>query len=287
MQWHDHGYITFPRLLSTTEVSSLNEEMDSFWSNKSADNEVAADIYLHQPACRDEAHRLDPQSKCARLTKLRDAPEDARKFPSKVNNAYLSSSKIRGVQLHPEIVKVMRILMDAEPVVCNSLTFTYGSQQNYHFDTWYMPSTSSGKMYASWIALDDVTAENGPLSYYPGSHKIKPYVMNPNQKSNNGQLAAFGKDPHSIPEFVSHINSEIASANLKPVEFRANSGDVFIWHGQLYHAGLPIKDNMKTTRRSLVTHYMTTADHNPDDVSVMSERPDAHWINKKHQLSDL
>ena len=150
-----------------------------------------------------------------------------------------------------------------------------------------MPSTSSGKMYASWIALDDVTAENGPLSYYPGSHKIKPYVMNPNQKSNNGQLAAFGKDPHSIPEFVSHINSEIASANLKPVEFRANSGDVFIWHGQLYHAGLPIKDNMKTTRRSLVTHYMTTADHNPDDVSVMSERPDAHWINKKHQLSDL
>jgi len=135
-------------------------------------------------------------------------------------------------------------------MICNSLNFEFGSQQDYHFDTFYMPSPTPNKMVASWIALEDATADNGPLTYYPGSHKIPPYHF-----SSGSTLIV----EEEMPAFNDYIYGEIEKRNLQPVTLLAEKGDVLIWHSQLFHGGSQINDTLKT-RKSLVTHYFTNED---------------------------
>lgn len=52
--------------------------------------------------------------------------------------------------------------------------------------------------------------------------------------------------------FHSHLREQVAG--LKEQRFRANKGDVLIWHADLAHGGAPIKDRSRT-RLSLVAHY--------------------------------
>ena len=77
--------------------------------------------------------------------------------------------------LDARLARVLGELLDSRPVLINTLSMNYGTQQKYHFDTFYMPPPTTNKMVAAWIALDDVGAENGPLRYVPGSHRIRPY----------------------------------------------------------------------------------------------------------------
>ena len=72
-------------------------------------------------------------------------------------------------------------------------------------------------MAASWIALEDVDKDAGPLRYYPGSHKIPPYRFKSGRYNLN--LAEHA-------ECYQYIDGELASRNLEPVEFSAKKGDV-------------------------------------------------------------
>ena len=55
------------------------------------------------------------------------------------------------------------------------MVFEWGTQQEMHLDTWYtLGARTHGMMVAAWVALDNVTADNGPLLYVPGSHMIMP-----------------------------------------------------------------------------------------------------------------
>jgi ectoine hydroxylase-related dioxygenase (phytanoyl-CoA dioxygenase family) len=55
-----------------------------------------------------------------------------------------------------------------------SLTFYKGSQQSIHVDYPYVRcQTQLAKLAASWIPLEDIHPESGPLVYYPGSHKTE------------------------------------------------------------------------------------------------------------------
>ena len=141
-------------------------------------------------------------------------------------------------------------MLEGEPLICNSLNFERGSQQHFHIDTWYMPPPVEGRMVVASIALDDVDADNGPIAYYPGSHRIPAY------RFSTGRL---NEVPAEMPQCRAHLDREIAARGLGEVEFRGRSGDVFLWHAQLLHGGRPIRD-MARTRASLVVHYWRASD---------------------------
>jgi ectoine hydroxylase-related dioxygenase (phytanoyl-CoA dioxygenase family) len=292
--WHEHGFLLFKGLLSVDEVLAMNDEVEMHWNNHSQANPLVADIYTNHAACAlaesnstmtKSAYgtvRLSDDKKCARLVHVRNAPESARRYPAKLNNLYLVSERARKLALHPSIMKVMKVLMGAEPVICNSLSFHFGSQAPAHFDTWYMPPVTAGQMFASWVALDDVTQGNGPLQYFPGSHKVRPFPFR--DGTPNEQLAVMAVDPFTRADYQAYLKAELKELDVKPTEFYAKAGDVFIWHPQLYHAGLKITDGFNTTRRALVTHYMTTADLTPDGIAVKSsDQGDSHYSAKEHQ----
>lgn len=235
--WEDNGYLLLKNFYSPAQIDAINSLIDNLWKDrKKLDAQYVIDIFV--------------ETEKEQRVYFADAPMEARKQPYKLNDLYLSRNEIRQLVVGARLAPILKELLQGFPMVCNSLNFEFGSQQDYHFDTFYMPSPTPNKMVASWIALEDATPENGPLSYYPGSHKIPPYEFS------NGSTVIINDE---MPAFREYINSEIEKRGLKSENLLADKGDVLIWHSQLFHGGSPI-NNQEKTRKSLVTHYFTNED---------------------------
>ena len=241
--WEENGYLVLPGAMTPEEVATVEAVVDDEW-RRVPGNDHEVDMLTGPNA--------------GRIFKMADAPPEARGQAYKLNNLFGRRAEIRRVALSPKLRKVFEELLEGEPMICNSLNFERGSQQEYHIDTWYMPPPVENRMIAAWFAIDDVDASNGPLSYYPGSHKI------PGYRFSHGRLNEIRAER---PACDAYLRSEIEKRGLKPVEFHGKRGDVFIWHAQLLHAGRPILD-MGRTRKSLVVHYWRACDVPSSKVRV-------------------
>jgi ectoine hydroxylase-related dioxygenase (phytanoyl-CoA dioxygenase family) len=233
--WEANGFLALSGFMDAEEVARVRAAVDAEWANRTG-NDHALDLLTGPRA--------------GSTLKMHEAPPEARREAYKLNNLFARRAAIRGVASSARMRRVCAQLLGAEPLVCNSLNFELGSQQPFHLDTWYMPPPVEGMMVAAWFAIDDVDADNGPLVYYPGSHRIPPY------RFSHGRL---NEIPAERPACDAYLEREIAARGLTPVEFHGRSGDVFIWHAQLLHGGRPIRD-MSRTRASLVVHYWRTCD---------------------------
>src|SRR4029079_10272685 len=119
-------------------------------------------------------------------------------------------------------------LLEGNPLLFNGLNMSHGTEQRMHIDTFYMPPRTFGKMVATWIALEDIHPDSGPLNYYPKSNQIPAY------RFSHGDIWAVASE---MPKFDEYIDREIAERGLKPEGFSPKKGDMFIWHAQLYHGG--------------------------------------------------
>lgn len=234
-RWEADGYLALPGFMSPEEVAAVRAAVDAEWKN-TAGNDHEVDMLTGPHA--------------GRAFRMHEAPEGSRREAYKLNNLFARRGDIRRVALSERMRRACAQLLDAEPLICNSLYFERGSQQEFHIDTWYMPPPVDNRMVAAWFAIDDVDADNGPLAYYPGSHRIPPY------RFSDGRLNEIRQERAACDAY---LQREIAARGLKPVEFHGKSGDVFIWHAQLLHAGRPIRD-MARTRSSLVVHYWRVCD---------------------------
>ena len=256
--WEKNGYLVLSHFFNSERLNAINRLVDEVWKNraKNPDNPLIADIFI--------------DTNQGRRAFLKDAPDDAKKSPYKLNDLFLEFEEIRALILDFELCKVLHDLLEGEPMVCNSLNFERGSQQPYHFDTFYMPPLVPNKMLATWIALEDCSLDAGPLAYYPGSHKIKPYYFS------HGGLNAIQEEMRLCEAY---IQTEIERYRLKPKEFAAQAGDVFIWHAQLLHGGSKIND-LQLTRKSIVTHYFRINEHPRDYMTIGNYR---HYMKRSHQ----
>jgi hypothetical protein len=152
---------------------------------------------------------------------------------------------------HQKLLKsVLRFILDKEVVPFQTINFLHGSQQRAHSDSIHMTTYPLGYLIAAWIALEDVHEDNGPLFYYPGSHKL-PYLLNTD--FNEGEtFLTLGKKDYSDYEDV--LEDLVGNKGYSKKEFHARQGDVFIWHANLVHGGAEVK-NKTSTRKSMVIHY--------------------------------
>lgn len=239
--WSTNGFLVLPGFLLPEEGEAVERVIDDEWARREGN-----------------IHEVDllTGSNAFRTFRMHDVPEGSRREAYKLNNLFVRRPEIRAVALSAKMKASLAQLLEAEPLICNTLNFERGSQQPYHIDTWYMPPPVDNRMVAAWFALDDVDATNGPLSYYPGSHLIPPY------RFSHGRLNEIHAER---PACDAYLESEIAKRSLKPTEFHGKRGDVFLWHAQLLHAGRPITD-MTRTRKSMVVHYWRVPDVGGDRV---------------------
>jgi len=160
------------------------------------------------------------------------------------------SKLLKNIGWHPKIQNILELLLGKEIWLFQSLNFITGSQQGAHSDAISMTTFPHGNLIAIWVALEDTTMENGPLFYYPNSHRL-PYVMN-SDFDNNSSKFFLGKK--SYQDYLNKIQDNINKHKLEKKYFLAKKGDVLIWHHNLIHGGEKVT-NPKLTRKSMVFHY--------------------------------
>ena len=172
------------------------------------------------------------------------------RYTNKIMFAIHVSPLLKSIGEDEKLLEFLSRLMDGEAVPFQSINFIMGSEQHTHSDSIHMTTYPLGGLLGAWIALDDITEQNGPLHYYPGSHRL-PYYLNADY-NNEGSALLLGK--HSYREYEEMIKTRIADNGMQKQVFTAQKGDLLIWHANLFHGGEPHLDK-SLTRRSMVLHY--------------------------------
>ncbi|MGR8933793.1 MAG: phytanoyl-CoA dioxygenase family protein [Gammaproteobacteria bacterium] len=169
--------------------------------------------------------------------------------PSRIHDAWKHDDDIRAIAANASIVDLLSMLYGRRAIPFQTLNFRCGSEQPYHSDAVHFSSNPERYMCGVWVALEDVTEANGPLIYYPQSHKL-PIL------SNEDIGYSVLKDAQSPTQVIYHNAWEtlVHEAELQPKTFLAKKGQTLIWTANLLHGGMRISDR-NATRWSQVTHY--------------------------------
>jgi hypothetical protein len=144
--------------------------------------------------------------------------------------------------------RVVSLLMGARARPFQTIVGHKSSQQLAHSDSIHMTTYPRGYLAADWIAFEDIDPDSGPLTYYPGSHRL-PYLLS----EELGIAAKIDYDGY-VQVYEPAIQALIAERGLQARYFLPRKGDVLIWHANLLHGGSPTK-NPRLTRKALVCHY--------------------------------
>lgn len=169
----------------------------------------------------------------------------------KIPFAFKQSEVLKRVALNERLLSVNALLTGKKVFPYHTLNFIQGSEQAPHSDAIHMGTYPQGGLIAAWIALESTDEKNGPLVYFPGSHRL-PYLKNADLGLKENR---FLLDENPNAKYEQKIKEVLEKGNFKPQEFHANSGDVLIWHGNLVHGGKKMLDKTRT-RKSMVIHYL-------------------------------
>lgn len=257
-EWSRDGFLVLERLMPESLLQAYEREVAATWAG---DTPFSDRIVVDMLTGAQRGQRL----------RLRDALPGSEGLAHKLNDLYLESPATRDLLLGEPLAPVLADLLAGMPMVCNSLSFVRGSQQALHFDTYYMPPPQQDMMVVASVCLEDWHPDAGPLQYCPGSHKIPPY------RFSHGGLHAV---PEEMEDATRYIHQALAERGIETREFIGRRGDVFIWHGQLYHGGAPIKD-FDRTRRSIVAHFWRVEDTARSKIERWGHH--AAYLSRDHQ----
>ncbi len=172
------------------------------------------------------------------------------KYQNKIMFAINKSELIKNMGSDKVLMIVLDYLQGEKTSLFQSINFKTGSNQRTHSDAIHMSTFPRGKMIAVWVALENMSLENGPLHYYPGSHNL-PYVMN----EDFGNISSrWWLGPKEYSDYEDRIEEIIQKNKLEKEVFVAKKGDVLIWHANILHGGEKVID-LDSTRKSIVFHY--------------------------------
>ncbi len=190
--WKEKGYMIFDKYFSEEQVENINKEID----------------------------RL-----------LADKKSNINDF-NKIMFANKQSEFIKAITLDKRINDILSFILGKEVIPFQTINFITGSEQRTHSDSIHMTTYPLGYLIAIWIALEDINLDQGPLSYYPGSHTMD-YVLNEDYNKGSSALK-IGDDKH-YSAYEDKIAEVAKQSRISKQIFTAKKGDVLVWHANLLH----------------------------------------------------
>jgi len=208
--WHQNGYLILNNFFDGGEIDAVNEEIE----------------------------------------RLLESRKITFKYGNKLMFANKISETISRVCKDPQLLSILSCLLGMKVLPFQTINFIRGSQQKAHSDSVHMTTFPPGYLIAIWIALEDVNEDQGPLFYYPGSHRYE-YLMKPQYESGDSKLLI---GDYSYKNYEKAVEDVLKTKQPEKKLFKARKGDVLIWHANLLHGGEPILRE-DSTRKSMVIHY--------------------------------
>ena len=137
--WSNNGYAVLESFFDSSTVDGINQEIDKMINDSSIQ------------------FRYD--------------------HSSRLMNAIKANPKLEKSVCSEQLESVLAMLLGKDITCFQSINFLKGSQQKAHSDSIHMTTFPLGYLVAGWIALEDVSEDQGPLFVYPGSHQLE-YVLN-------------------------------------------------------------------------------------------------------------
>lgn len=211
LDWPENGYLVWNNFLSSETVDDINVDIDELLNKNAVDFNYTG---------------------------------------RKIFNAYKQSYTLRKVIKEKRLLELLSFLLGKKVLPFQTINFLKGSEQAPHSDYIHMSTFPQGYLIAAWFALEDISFEQGPLSYYEQSHHL-PYLTN---EDYDNKSTKYLLDGNANKKYEAKARELVDTNNLQKKIFTAKKGDVFIWHGNLIHAGEPVL-NPALTRKSVVAHY--------------------------------
>lgn len=221
------------------------------------ERQIAADLHRHGFAVFDFPdpdldarieriqHRLGPRYGIDLAAPQSDKTTGLRR----IQDAWQEDHDVRAIAANPRVLDLLSKLYGRAAFPFQTLNFPVGTQQDAHSDAVHFSSLPERFMCGVWLAMEDISAEAGPLFYYPGSHRW-PIVSN----AIVGRRG-FGCDLQSAQDPYGPAWHALCDAyGARRQTFLARKGQALIWCANLLHGGSPQHDP-RLTRWSQVTHY--------------------------------
>lgn len=174
---------------------------------------------------------------------IRDVNKD------RVQDAWQTNALVRRIATHPRILQILEAMYGRRPIPFQTLNFNTGTEQTTHSDIVHFSSMPERFMCGVWVALEDMDEDNGPLRYYPGTHKWPSFG-----NENIGALIANMEHLDNYPAYERLWQQLIDQSGIAPQTLTGKRGTTLIWAANLLHGGSPKRDRNRT-RHSQVTHY--------------------------------
>lgn len=181
-------------------------------------------------------------------------------YGGRVQDAWRSSGTRGGALVgdaaaDSDTLAFLSFLHDGKGVVpFQTLNFRRGTKQPTHSDVVHFDTfPERGQMVASWLALETIHPDSGPLQVYPGSHLggLWDYLqLGVSQFTNEMYYAKAGRTSYEL-KLEAAIRANGLNATLASGMTRGTS---LVWAASLLHGGGAVHDERRT-RLSQVTHY--------------------------------
>ena len=250
--WNENGYLKLSGALSHDLVDDLIGEYEAAWRDRPAN----ASLLVEGAGVQTFAEVAPRETLTHHHYRALDFHE--------------VSPAARRIMFHPSIVAALTAIFDQAPVGMQSLLFEYGSEQAAHQDFPYVVAHHLSHLVGCWIALEDVDDDNGPLFYFPGSHRLPLFDWG------EGRLIWDGQDWTKIDDFAEYLTRASVDAGIEKLVLHAKKGDVLLWHSALAHGGSAVNDRERS-RMSFVIHYSTREGYPRD----------RRWPDKEPTLRDF
>tara|TARA_Y100000758_G_scaffold80870_1_gene54737 strand:+ start:472 stop:1233 length:762 start_codon:yes stop_codon:yes gene_type:complete len=241
--YRKNGFLVVRELLNEAQLQPLRERTYEIAEGLV---EFPTENIEFEPDGLGRSHRID------KLRKLNHCAQHDRIFLEHANN--------------PDILDVVEGLIGPDIKLLSDQLFMKppgGMEKTYHQDSPYFPIEPMD-LVSSWVALDDVTLDNGCLWVVPGSH------LNGPKEHSEKWMVGDREDMH-VPD------KEIDREKECPILLK--SGDASFHHSLLLHRSGPNESRFR--RRGLATHFMSARSR---WTGNLSEKPDYVLLRGKAHL---
>jgi ectoine hydroxylase-related dioxygenase (phytanoyl-CoA dioxygenase family) len=216
-KFHEDGYVVLDLNLTDTEIDELRSEIN-YLNNK--DNIATQDNGYHY-------------SKGKRIFE-----------------GWKESKLLHSLSMNSKVIDTLKMLYLKNPYPFQTITFNYGSNQPLHSDLIHFDTIPHRWLTAVWVALEDMTDQNGSLVYVPNSHKLPIFDFYDLKIT----VPEYGKQFDSYAQYEDFVRQLVETSKLEVKPLHCKKGQALIWAANLIHGGDIIRDP-NSTRYSQVTHY--------------------------------
>lgn len=146
------------------------------------------------------------------------------------------------------ILRMTHLILSDAPVLINAIAFKWGSQVSLHQDLCSYHIHPANRLVGAWVAAEDVDPDAGPLSVYPGSHRVPLWPGHSNYPQTNLRTC------HMDTRYkeAEYLAKAVEGKTWTPLVIK--KGDVIFQHPLQIHGGDKLRKREKS-RFSMVLHY--------------------------------